>query len=192
MRNLSNLRLALASLAVLMAIASLSFVFGQGSLTPPGPPAPSMKSLQQLSDQVSLLQAPPQKFNAYAKALASSVGGNACTGITLPIGSTIKLESVAGTTYGDPSATAYIKYTAKESSNSGRIMVQRIPLVTTGNDPLADAGSSILQIPMRVRGAIFADLDIGDVYSLSVCVQSSASDTAQGYFVVTGSYDVVP
>jgi hypothetical protein len=175
----------LCLLVVVTAIAA----FGQGSLTPPGAPAPTMKSLQQLSDQLSAMaaQGQEQKFTAFTTANATAAGGLGSSAITIPAGQTVRLQSIAVTTYSDPAATAYLKYLAKEGGSTSRIMVQRIPLVTTGNDPVADTRSGVLQLPMWVGGGGVSDVAVGEVHSLTVRVQSSAGETATSAWVLTGT-----
>ncbi len=61
---------------ILLGIALASLGLGQGSLTPPpGPPAPTMRSLQQVSDQLATLTAlsPTQKFSGYVHVTTPSV-----------------------------------------------------------------------------------------------------------------------
>ena len=178
-----------AILCLLQVIAALP-ALGQGPLTPPGAPAPTMKSLQQLSDQLNGIAAQSQvrKFTAYTNANATATGGLGSNPIPIPAGQTVKLESIAVTTYGDPGATAYLRFLVKESTATSRIMVQRIPLVTTGNDPVVNTRSAVLQLPMWVSGGNVADVAVGEVHSLTVRVQSSAAEIASSAWVLTGTY----
>jgi hypothetical protein len=176
-----------AGIILLLLIIVGVFAFGQGSLTPPGAPAPTMKSLQDVWDKVNTLSQ-AQKFNAFTDANASSVGGLGSASITIPAGQTVKLESISVTTYGDPSATAYLRFLVRTGASSSRIMVTRIPLVTTGTDPVPDTRSAVLQLPMWVGGGGVNDVANGEVHSLSCRVQSSASDTASSSWVLTGTY----
>jgi hypothetical protein len=182
------MKIALSSIVLLVGLAK--FGFAQGSLTPPGAPAPTMKSLQDLSDQIALVQSPSQthRFTAFADANATAAGAKQCTSIPIPAGNVVKFESVAATTYLDAGATAYFKYFGKIDASASRIMVQNIPIVATGIDPVPNTRSGVLQFPMWVTGGNSAAAAPGEVHTLQVCVQSSAGATASSSFVVTGTY----
>ena len=173
--------------------------FAQGPLTPPAPPAPVMKSLQDLWDKLGLIEAQnqslaqahaqPRKFSAFADPVSPSAGASACADIPIPASETIKLESVVASTYADAGATAYVKFSVKTSAGGGKIVAQRVPVVATGDDPVNDTRSGLLQLPIRLTGGPFANVAIGEVYSLSVCVDSSSTETGRGVFLVTGHYE---
>ncbi len=173
-------------LLLLVAIIPIA-AFGQGSLTPPGPPGPAMKSLQDIWDRLAGLSV-AQKFTGFTNLIASAVGGQASGAIPIAVGRTVKLESISVTTYNDPSPIVYLRYLVKTSSNSSRVMVQHIALGQIDSDPLPNTRSGTLLFPMWVSGGNVFDVALGEVHSLEVRVQSSANATAQSSWVLTGSY----
>lgn len=146
-----------------------------------------MKSLQDIWDRLAGLSV-AQKFTGYTNANASAVGGLGTGPLPIAAGRTVKLESISVTTYYDPSPTVYLKYLVKTGSASSRIMVQHIPLGQTTSDPVANTRSGTLLFPLWVSGGNVFDVAVGEVHSLEVRVQSSASATAQSSWVLTGSY----
>ncbi len=175
------------ALWLLLILIIPAAAFGQGSLTPPGPPGPTMKSLQDVWDRLAGLSV-TQKFTGFTNANASAVGGLANAPISIAAGRTVKLESISVTTYADPSPIVYLRYLVKTGTGSSRIMIQHIPLGQTGTDPLPNTRSGTLLFPLWVSGGNVFDVALGEVHSLEVRIQSSASATAQSSWVLTGSY----
>jgi hypothetical protein len=172
---------------VLFVVLMPALVFGQGTLTPPGAPGPTMKSLQDLWDKlVSLSSA--QKFTAFTNANATVAGGAGTGVIPIAVGKTVKLEAISVTTYYDASATVYLRYMVRMSSGSSRIMVQTVPLGPAITDPVSNTRSGTLLLPMWISGGGVFDVANGEVHTLEVHVQSSAGATAQSSWVLTGSY----
>src|SRR4051794_9389368 len=118
----------LSLLLLAFALASAPAALGQGAVTPPGPPGPTMKSLEDLWDKLaSVSQA--QKYTAHVNANATANGGKASAAVTnILAGQIVKLEAVTVTTYADPSAIAYVRFDVKESFSSSKVMTMQIPL----------------------------------------------------------------
>jgi hypothetical protein len=178
----------LSLLLLAFALASAPAALGQGAVTPPGPPGPTMKSLQDLWDKLaSVSQA--QKYTAHVNANATANGGKASAAVTnILAGQIVKLEAVTVTTYADPSAIAYVRFDVKESFSSSKVMTMQIPLSAPINDPVANTRSGTLQLPMWINGGTVFDVAVGDVHTFSVNVQSSASATASSSWVLTGQF----
>src|SRR4051794_15270642 len=71
-------------LLTLLTFGLLSSSFGQGSLTPPGAPAPTMKSLDQIEARTIIPSLPYVITNAGSYYLATNLTGSAGTnGITV-------------------------------------------------------------------------------------------------------------
>jgi hypothetical protein len=178
----------LSLLLLTFALASAPAALGQGAVTPPGPPGPTMKSLQDLWDKLaSVSQA--QKYTAHVLADATVAGGKGTAAITnIVAGKLVKLESVTVTTYSDPSAIAYVKFLVKENTFTSRIMTMQIPLSAAINDPLTNTRNGTLQLPMWINGGGLNDVAVGDVHSVTVNVQSSAGVIATSSWVLTGQF----
>ena len=146
-----------------------------------------MKSLQDIWDRLAGLSV-SQKFTGFTNANASAVGGQASGAIPIAAGRIVKLESISVTTYADPNPIVYLRYLVKTGTSSSRIMVQHIALGQTSSDPVSNTRSGTLLFPMWVSGGNVFDVALGEVHSLEVRVQSSASATAQSAWVLTGSY----
>ena len=191
MRNFLNVRYGIALLLMLGGIACLSQLPAQGPLAPPGPPAPTMKTLQQLSDQVASLSSltPTQKFTGYGFLPAPpAAGGKSCIAIPIAAGQLVRLESLVVDAYTDPNAVAYLRYFIKESAGISRIAAQAVALGPALSDPVANTRTGVLQIPMWIGGGGVADVQISEVHSPFVCIQSSPGQNATGTFVLTGTY----
>jgi len=175
-----------AFLAVFLVISAMT-VFGQGSLSPSGPPAPSMKSLQDVWNRLDGFSV-SNKFAGYAFVSTGSAGAKVGTNITIAAGKTVKLESITVSTYSDPNCIAYARWLVKEGSSTSRIMSQQIPLSATYSDPVANTRSGTFQFPMWIRGGNVSDVNVGEVHTFSVYIQSSAGNTVSGAWVLTGYY----
>ena len=178
----------LSLLLLAFALAYSPAALGQGAVTPPGPPGPTMKSLQDLWDKLaSVSQA--QKYRAHLYASAATAGAKASATVTnILAGQLVKLESVTVSTFGDPSAIAYVRFLVKESSASSRIMAMQIPLSAPISDPVANTRTGTLLLPMWINGGNVFDVAVGDVHTFSVNVQSSAGVFASSSWVLTGQF----
>ena len=175
-------------LLLCFVLATAPAAMGQGALNPPGPPGPSMKSMQDLWDKLgSISQA--QKFTAHVMASATAAGGKGSAAITnILAGQLVKLESVTVSTFSDPSAIAYVRFFVKESTSTSRIMTMQIPLSAPFNDPVANTRTGTLQLPMWIGGGNVFDVNIADVHTFTVYVQSSAGVIATSSWVLTGQF----
>jgi outer membrane murein-binding lipoprotein Lpp len=149
--------------------------------------------VEQVDSKVEQLEAATdrQKFRAYVEATVTTAGGRACALLPLEAGRTVKLESVMATAYYDAGATLYLMPVVKKTS-TGRLMVQHIPILGSGNDPTTGVRSGLLQLPLRLTGVGFAAAATGDIYEVRCCVQSSGPSVTEGSFVFTGTYDPAP
>jgi hypothetical protein len=152
-----------------------------------------MKSLQQIADQVAAVGLnPTQKFTGYVYISPGSAGTLTCTPIPIPAGTLIRLESIAGATYSDPAAIAFIRYFVKESAGSSRILIKRLASDVAISDPVANTRSFYGDFVLWVRGGPFADVPIGDTHAVIACIQPASGQTAPGAFVLTGTYVTPP
>jgi len=184
-----------SAVLIVLGIGIASLGLGQGSLTPPGAPAPTMKSLQQVSDQLTTLTAlnPVQKFNGYAFVPAPTVsGGLSCVDIPIPAGSLVKLEAIVGATYNDATPIAYLRYLVKEGSSSSRILAERVISDTAMTDPIANTRTFNEATALWIGGGTVFDVQPGDAHTPRACVQSSTGSFATGAFTLTGTYIIAP
>ena len=191
------MKAAKALLVLGLAALTLSTrALAQGSLTPPaGPPTPTMKTIQEVFDQVNALTtlSPTQKFSGFVDVpFPTSAGGRECTSLLILPGKLVKLESVAGATYYDPGSIAYLRYLVRTGTASSKILTYRFPLQSAIQDPVTDARTFHAPLVMWVSGGVLANVGIGDIYGLSVCIQSSTGELAEGAFVLTGTYVTIP
>ena len=107
-------------------VAQLSTAFAQGSLTPPGAPAPTMKSLAQIEPRTPISSLPYAITNAGSYYLATNVTGISGTdGITVSAGDvTIDLNGfalfgVSGSHSGIFISNSYTNVTVRNGSLSG-------------------------------------------------------------------------
>lgn len=131
----------------------------------------------------------PRKFSAFANPASNAAGSRVCRNIPIPAGETIKLESIAASTFSDPGATAYVLFTVKTAEEVANALAQRVPVAATGDDPVNDTRSGLLQLPIRLFGGPFEDAAVGEVVGLSVCVDSSSAEIASSSFLVTGHFE---
>jgi hypothetical protein len=89
MKIKSPLQLAVLTLALSTFNPQSSIVFGQGSLTPPGPPAPTMKSLNQIEPRTPVSSLPFYITKAGSYFLTTNL-----TGVSAQDGITINASSV--------------------------------------------------------------------------------------------------
>ena len=178
-----------------LAIGGATVLFAQGPLTPPGSPAPTMRSLQQVYDEVNALTtlSPTEKFSAFVDVpFPTSAGGVECTSLLILPGKLVKLESVAGATYYDPGSIAYLRYSVRTGTASSKILTYRFPLQSAIQEPVVDTRTFHAPLVMWVSGGVIINVGNGDIFGLSVCVQSSTGELAQGAFVLTGTYVTIP
>lgn len=125
------------------------------------------------------------KFSAYSDFTAVAAGTTSCTSVPIPAGTTVKVEAVAASLYGDPGASAYLRYNAKTGSNLSRILVQPIPAASVPGGPVNPSLGGVLAVPLYINGGSVFDVALGELHSLTACVRS-ASIQVTGGVVVTG------
>ena len=198
--TLTRRRLISATVLMFLAATFVLSSFGQGPLAPSGQPAPTMKSLQDVWDKLGVLEAQnqsqiqahsrPRNFQAAAEVVGIEPGTHRCAPVQIPAGETVKLQSVAAITTNDSGAAAYVKFNVKSGPSKGQIMAQRIALASTGDDPVNNTRSAVLEIPILVSGGrSFETAAIGEVYFFEVCARASANAPTNGSFLVTGTYE---
>jgi hypothetical protein len=81
------------NLAALLCFITAPSVFAQGSLTPPGAPAPSMKTLQQIYDRLDQLAATVSNQQRHLDYLAASIGFNTVNGVNRKRGQAVNSKT---------------------------------------------------------------------------------------------------
>ncbi len=104
----------------------------------------------------------------------------------------MKLESVLGVTYSDAAPVAYLKYQVKEAGSSSRVFAQRLTSDAAISDPVANTRSFNEPMALWINGGTVFDVQVGDVHTVSACIQSSAGNSASGAFMLTGTYITPP
>jgi hypothetical protein len=194
-------RVVPGAVLTLIAIALALSAFGQGELTPGGPPAPTMKTLDQLDTAIAQTNAKVDHSNAKIDALAAqgttekfyaspqtlSIVSAGCASVTIPAGRLIKLESVYVTTFGGTSASARLEWNVRRDEVNPAIL-QGIPITAISSGGNTRTGN--MQIPLLLRGGTVAEASEGEAYGLRVCVGApSSSETVGANWYLTGVYE---
>lgn len=178
----------------LIAIAFVLSAFGQGPIAPSGPPAPAMRTLDQLDTAIAQTSAKIDALAAQTRAerftaaheLASS-GAIVCKPIEIPAGKFVKLESVVAHTSGSTAPVAFFYFTVRVGAG-GRGVHQRIPLTAVGGES-GEIRTGNVQIPIWVRGGNLSESQLGEATSLNVCVDPPTGDAVAANFFVSGVYE---
>lgn len=125
------------------------------------------------------------KFSAYSDFTGVAAGTTSCSSVSIPAGTTVKLEAVAATLYSDPGASAYLRYSAKTGSSLSRILVQPIPAASVPGGPVNPSLGGVLAVPLYINGGSVFDVALGELHSLTACVRSASISVAGGV-VITG------
>ena len=190
-------RVVSAIVLMLLAAAFVLSSFGQGPLAPAGPPAPTMKTLDQLGtaiDQASskidalAAQGTVEKFTAVGRAFTEN-GTINCDSIEIARGRLVKVESIVVSTHSASTVTAHFRFSTRTGANDFQLLSQRIPLTSLSSDNTTTRTGSA-QVPLWVRGGnSISDAQIGEAFNLVVCVDPPADESAAANFYVSGAYE---
>lgn len=201
----SKRRLVSAVVLLSFAAAFVLSSFGQGGLAPGGPPAPTMKTLDQLDTAIAqtnakvdqsntkidqantkidalAAQGTVEKFSAVTQ--VTSTGAAECVRVDIEGTRLLKLESIAVTTF-QGSGTAHFTFAVSSGGTGNPIMTTRIPLELVHGE----TRSGNVQMPVWVRNSLTTAVKVGEAYGLRVCVDAATGDTITGSFYLTGVYE---
>lgn len=145
---------------------------------------PSQNTVQ-VSGAVQVQQ--PTPFHAYEFISAPSpAGSERCVAFGLVAGTHARVDHVTVTTYSDASAVVFLRYFAKEAPSTSRILAVRVVTTAVGDDPVSNTRSGVLEWGANVAGGNVFDVQLGELHSLSACIQSSAGASATGTMTLDG------
>jgi parallel beta-helix repeat protein len=124
------LKLAVLILLQIIAGPQLSTVFAQGSLTPPGAPAPTMKTLDQLEPRIAITSVPMSIYSPGSYYLVTNLTMASAGAAIILYTNDVSIDLNGFTLYGNPSAQAIAQYNAGAAN---RVSIRNGKLVGWGS-----------------------------------------------------------